>query len=207
MNSQHNVGSRGVLITPFDPLTTIRYKERTMAAMKSTKTTRPDLAGRQFGQLTAVERVGVAVSKGGTRRDVWRCRCACGREKAVQAFRLIGERTKSCGCTLAKRQGVSGVKTHGQSYTRTYRIWRGMIHRCNDPKASAYPKYGAKGIKVCAQWETSFAQFFGDMGHPPTNKHSIDRIRNDLGYEPANCRWATPKEQAANKSKRGGSRD
>ena len=74
-----------------------------------------------------------------------------------------------------------------------------MKSRCDNPKNRKYRDYGARGIRVCARWLTSFDRFFADMGPKPSSKHSIDRINNEGNYEPGNCRWATPKEQSRNK--------
>lgn len=78
-----------------------------------------------------------------------------------------------------------------------YRTWSSMRSRCRNPKSQDYAMYGGRGIAVCERWN-SFAAFLSDMGQKPTPKHSIDRIDGDGNYEPSNCRWATPKEQASN---------
>lgn len=80
-----------------------------------------------------------------------------------------------------------------------YRRWQHMIQRCHNPNDKDYVKYGAKGIQVCQAWRESFAAFYADMGDPPTSKHTLDRLDNARGYEPTNCRWATPQEQADNR--------
>lgn len=84
---------------------------------------------------------------------------------------------------------------HGMKKTRVYRIWSGMIHRCKH----AIGNYGRMGISVCSRW-MDFRNFLDDMGHPPSQSHSIDRINNSGDYEPGNCRWATRCQQARNTS-------
>jgi hypothetical protein len=78
-----------------------------------------------------------------------------------------------------------------------------MLTRCYNPRHAYYESYGGRGIKVeDATWLTSFVNFFADMGRKPSPKHSLDRINNDLGYFPANCRWATALEQRHNQRPR-----
>jgi hypothetical protein len=79
-------------------------------------------------------------------------------------------------------------------------IWRNMIRRCHNPESHDYPRYGGRGIKVCEAWRNSFQRFCEDIGPRPSAEHSVDRYPNNDGdYEPGNCRWATRKEQAANR--------
>ena len=78
----------------------------------------------------------------------------------------------------------------------TANTWRAMWRRCTNQKAESYANYGGRGISVCKRWE-SYANFEADMGRKPDGL-SIDRIDNDGNYEPGNCRWATPKQQARN---------
>lgn len=81
--------------------------------------------------------------------------------------------------------------------TATYQTWRAMRGRCLDPKNGHFPNYGGRGVKICARWRASFEAFLADMGERPDGL-TLDRINNDGNYEPDNCRWATPKEQAEN---------
>jgi hypothetical protein len=85
---------------------------------------------------------------------------------------------------------------HGLTGTRIRAVWRHMMQRCYDSKRYGYQWYGARGIKVCERWH-DLVNFAADMGHPPEGL-TLDRINNDGDYEPSNCRWASPKEQARN---------
>lgn len=81
--------------------------------------------------------------------------------------------------------------------TRTYCAWVEMRRRCRDPRKKCFPHYGGRGISVCQRWD-DFQNFLADMGEVPVGL-SIDRIDNDGNYEPGNCRWTTPSEQARNR--------
>ena len=74
-----------------------------------------------------------------------------------------------------------------------------MRSRCTSPSNSSYARYGGRGILVCSRWENSFEAFLDDMGFRPSSEHSVERVDNDKGYDPANCHWATPVEQANNR--------
>ena len=75
-----------------------------------------------------------------------------------------------------------------------------MISRCYSKGSGGYKRYGARGITVCDRWRSDFFTFVHDMGPKPSPRHTVDRINNDLGYGPGNCRWATRVEQGRNRT-------
>lgn len=125
----------------------------------------------------------------------------CGEAKALELFSKAGNPCRSCRARLeSERRAALGAQLNDERRAAHQanpekRIWRDMIRRCTDPRRDDYQHYGARGITVDPRWLESFDAFLADMGRRPSPKHSIDRINNDKGYEPGNCRWATQKEQ------------
>lgn len=94
---------------------------------------------------------------------------------------------------------MSAHRRHGLSYTPEYRAWQTMRLRCTNPENRAWASYGGRGITVCARWLDDPSAFVADMGPKPTPRHEIDRIDNDRGYSPDNCRWTTRSENDRNR--------
>lgn len=157
-----------------------------------------DLVGKRFGRLLVLGREGVTVN-GVHTRIRWACRCDCGNRHVTEGRHLRQGDAKSCGC-LQRDAVASGThcKTHGMHATKEYSSWKAMKSRCTRITDPEYANYGGRGIRVCNRWMHSFEHFFEDMGYRPSPGHSLDRIDNERGYEPDNCRWATPIEQCNN---------
>jgi hypothetical protein len=156
-----------------------------------------DVVGRVFGRLTVLCDKTV---KSGERRRV-SCKCECGNVTSVDPRLLLQGDTKSCGCL--QKEVVSKIASerisHGMSKTPEYNRWNKMKSRCHNPKDQKYKDYGGRGITICERWAWSFENFYTDMGPLKRVNDSIERLDVDGNYEPSNCVWATPIEQARNK--------
>jgi hypothetical protein len=154
-----------------------------------------DLIGQTFGRLRVLARAD------NTRHGKARyyCSCQCGRATVVVGVDLTQGHTKSCGCWRVEHPSLAFTR-HGMRRSAEYRIWCHLKTRCLNPQSGFYYRYGGRGITICPAWVSSFETFYRDMGPRPTAEHSIDRINNDAGYTPQNCRWATRSQQSSNRS-------
>lgn len=160
------------------------------------------VVGQRYGKLVVLKQVESFVTPSGQKQRAYLCQCDCGRQKPVRAHSLVGhkEPTKSCGC-VSREDFREKYATHGMSKLSEFRIWKGMKQRCSNKNCKSYADYGGRGITVCDRWKDSFENFIIDMGRRPSKRHSLDRIDNDKGYDPENCRWATASQQTRNSRK------
>lgn len=161
-----------------------------------------DITNQRFGRLLVIARAGL----NSRNQAIWTCRCDCGAMMSAITAALKNGNTKSCGC-LNREACASRVRarqiTHGHAArgkkSPEFRSWTSMRLRCRYAGNPGFKHYGGRGITVCERW-LKFENFLADMGPKPKGL-TLERINNDRGYEPNNCRWATVAEQNRNTSR------
>ena len=152
-----------------------------------------DLLNITFGYLTVIGRA----QNNKHNNAMWLCKCKCGKETVVRGRYLTAQRTVSCGCK--KREDViKRSTTHGLSGSKLFRVWAEMKFRCRCKTNKSYKNYGARGITICNEW-LEFKSFYDwSMENGYKEGLTIDRIDNNQGYRPDNCRWTTYLVQSHN---------
>lgn len=154
-----------------------------------------DLSGKKFGRLSVIEFAG----RDKHRHLLWRCVCECGNERLVAKNNLLSGRTVSCGCYASERAS-NQLRKHGMFSSRFYSVWHDMMRRCYNKNDVHYNRYGGRGISVCEEWHDvrNFVAWCEQKN--PDSGMTIDRIDNDSGYSPDNCRFVSLKDNQNNRS-------
>lgn len=153
-----------------------------------------NLLGERYGRLVVIAQGGK--NKNGNAR--WLCQCDCGSTKVVASYDLRSGNTRSCGCIKQEQRHVL-TKTHGESGSPLYKLWAGILIRCNPEKSDKYPDYAGRGISVCDEWKKyeNFREWA--LSHGYQKGLTIDRIDVNGNYSPGNCRFVTYKVQENNR--------
>ena len=158
-------------------------------------TSRLYLEGKKFGRLNVVKFVGM--SRG--HDSEFLCKCDCGEIRIVRGYSLKIGNTTSCGC-YQKEVCSATFKGHGLSKDPAYRIIMKMKERCENTNSTGFERYGGRGITICKEWSDhpeTFVKWAYENGY--SKELSVDRKDNNGNYEPGNCKWSTPTEQARNR--------
>lgn len=154
-----------------------------------------DISGLRFGRLEVISLCNYRNKDG---RALWKCKCDCGNEIIVSSNSLLRKNTRSCGCyknDIIKQKAI----THNDSKSKLYKIWVSMKKRCQNSNDKGYKNYGGRGITVCNLWKNSYEEFKRwSLKNGYKQGLSIDRIDNNSGYSPENCRWVTTYIQSRN---------
>lgn len=157
--------------------------------------------GDTFERWTVVSNV--YIMKHGHRHYLCQCACNNKTERYVDVYNLKSGKSVSCGC-LKVEKIIERSTTHNGTHERLYGIWLGIKTRCLYPQSNHYYLYGGRGITICPEWLDygTFREWAFSHGYREgltKSECSIDRIDNNKGYNPDNCRWVDSVIQANNK--------
>lgn len=156
-----------------------------------------EMKGKKFGKLIVIEYAG----QKSRRRTMWKCICDCGNIVVVDGTHLRDGHTKSCGCLSIERISKLNYK-NGLSNTKLQYTYNNMKNRCYRVKGRNYNNYGGRGIKLCDEWNgkdgfENFCRWACESGYK--DGLTLDRMDNNMGYSPNNCRWVDRYTQGNNK--------
>ena len=153
-----------------------------------------DLTNQRFGRLVALKRD--ITSK----KTKWLCQCDCGNVKSIALTHLRSGSSTSCGCYQKEKAREANIK-HGGRGTSLYNRWKAIRQRTTNPHDVGYKNYGGRGIKMCDEWD-NFQNFYDwCIQNGYKRELELDRIDNNKGYDPSNCRWVTKIVNNNNKRK------
>ena len=157
----------------------------------------PSFIGKKYSRLTILGYGKPVLGTDGYNAPVCVCKCDCGVILNIRLASVIHENTKSCGCY--KMEVLSLNKRHGLSHTKLFRRWTGMWYRCDKHGSQSYHYYGGRGIRVCDEWASFEAFRDWSFANGYDEGLQLDRINNNKGYGPDNCRWVTSAQNNLNK--------
>lgn len=160
---------------------------------------RQDITGKRFGRLTAISFHGLSDKN---KSRLWFCRCDCGGYAILPVGQLNSGHTKSCGC-LRGETTINRSTKHGYaSNTKThplYYVWSSICQRCTNPKNIRFKDYGGRGIGIKTEWKNNPGVFIDwCIENGWKQGLTIERINNNDGYYPHNCKFISHQKQAKN---------
>lgn len=161
------------------------------------------MIGKKFNKLTVLEISGKRLYN-----KIYLCKCDCGNSANIEGYKIKSGHTKSCGCL--QKEVISRIKTiHGslksKNKSKIYSVWLNMKNRCLNKNVPSYKNYGGRGIDICKEWMESKNFIQWAMSNGWSDELQIDRINNNKGYSPDNCRFVTRSQNILNSRKSFGS--